>query len=52
MPSGTNRREQTMRAFLSLILVLGVLLLTVWPAVRRYRQHERQTIRVAAAGEG
>ena len=35
-----------------LALIGGVLLLTVWPAVRRYRQHERQTIRVAAAGEG
>ena len=35
-----------------LALIGGALLLIVWPVVRRYRQHERQTVRAAVAGEG
>ena len=35
-----------------LALMAALLLMIVWPAVRRYRQHERQTVRVASAEEG
>lgn len=35
-----------------LALMAGLLLMFIWPAVRRYRAHERQTVRVAGAEEG
>lgn len=35
-----------------LALMAGLLAMLLWPMVRRYRQHERQTIRVSEAGEG
>ncbi len=47
-----RRAEWNQPVVWPLALMAGLLLMFIWPAVRRYRAHERQTVRVAGAEEG